>query len=347
MKKIVLAIGLFLVKFMFVGCNGNSSTTLSTNGNDDNSKVLVYMSGPEVMINSLESTFEETHGDVLDITILSCGQLRDKVWTESQSGEIEADIFFGSDPILFNKLDDQNKLEELSLTEFDMISSSYKVNEHNYAFVVDRYIVMMATSDSNRLSVIPDSYEDLKDDIYKGKISMADASLSATAFAIASAIYDLKGRSMNYFENLSNNSLILSKSNGNVPSGILDGTYDLGIAPHDSYIRLKKKAVKDGYDLNLTMIWPSEGAIAIQRPIAISKKASRSEEKLNICNDFVNFLLSKQGQTIQYNNGFVSVRTDIENTYLPNSVTVKSIDWEYAASHEAEFKTAYDDLFKS
>ena len=52
MKKIVLAIGLFLVTFMFVGCNGNSSTTLSTNGNDDNSKVLVYMSGPEVMINS-------------------------------------------------------------------------------------------------------------------------------------------------------------------------------------------------------------------------------------------------------------------------------------------------------
>ncbi|MFA7076545.1 MAG: hypothetical protein WC152_07780 [Candidatus Izemoplasmatales bacterium] len=58
-------------------------------------------------------------------------------------------------------------------------------------------------------------------------------------------------------------------------------------------------------------------------------------------------MLSKQGQTIQYNNGFVSVRTDIENTYLPKSVIVKSIDWEYAASHEADFKTAYDDIFKS
>ncbi|MFA7076546.1 MAG: hypothetical protein WC152_07785 [Candidatus Izemoplasmatales bacterium] len=255
MKKIVLVVCVFLTTLTFVGCNGTSSTTSSTAGDSsETSKVLVYISGPEAMINSLESTFEETHGDVLDITILSCGQLRDKVWTESQSGEIEADIFFGSDPILFNKLDAQNKLEELLLTDTDIINSSYVVNDHNYAYVVDRYIVLMATNDSTRLSETPNSYEDLLNLDYMGKISIADASLSATAFAIASAIYALKGNNMDYFNGLSENNVILSKSNGNVPSGILDGTYDVGIAPHDSFVRLKKKAMKDGYEFNLTMI---------------------------------------------------------------------------------------------
>jgi iron(III) transport system substrate-binding protein len=85
-------------------------------------KILVYIAGPESMINKLEQAFEEKHGDVLDMTIMGCGPLRAKVWSESQAGEIQADVFWGSNPLLYNLLDENGFLEPLELKEFDNIA---------------------------------------------------------------------------------------------------------------------------------------------------------------------------------------------------------------------------------
>lgn len=352
MKKLLILCFSLVALFALASCDKETTNTTAFSSENETTteidrKLVVYMSGPESMINSLESTFENTAGDVLDITIYSCGQLRDKVWTESQSGEIEADIFFGSDPILFNKLDANNLLEPLTLAESNMIESKYVVQDHNYAIVVERYLTIMSTTDTTRLNTEPTSYSELGNSEYDGVFAMADASLSATAFAVASSFYEISGFNMDLLNSLNNNNVILAKSNGSVPSGIIDGTYDLGIAPHDSFIRLSKNAVKNDYELELKAIWPTEGAISLVRPVAIAKNVNRSDALTDIAKDFVDFLLSTQGQTIQYNNGFISVRSDIENGYLPDGVTVIDIDWEYAATNEETFKSAYEDIFKN
>ncbi|MCF7931712.1 MAG: extracellular solute-binding protein [Acholeplasmataceae bacterium] len=343
MKSIITLMSVFMFALILVACLDSSDQ------NPETRKVIVYMSGPENMINKLESEYEKTAGDVIDITIMGCGPLRDKVWTESQSGEIEADVIYGSDPILFNKLDALNELWPLELEDNvqDMISPDYLVDDRNYALVVERYVVLMSTTDPTRLVTFPTGFHDIASESYAGQTAFADASQSATAFAIAMAIYGLNNQSMDIFEDMANHGIKLVKSNGSVPTGILDGTYDLGIVPSDAMVRLANKAKQDGYELELQSIWPSEGALALQRPIGISVQEDRPEAVTDIAQDFVNWMLGEQSQTIQNQNGFVSVRIDIENNLLPEGIVVIKTDWDTAVNNESTFKDAYNDIFKN
>lgn len=307
-------------------------------------KILVYLSGPEAMINKLESTFEETNGDVCDLLIMSCGQLRSKVWAEKEAGQVQADVVWGSDPLIFNKLDDAKLLLPLQLKDADAIRNEYRVADRNYIYVNERYITVIYNQDTLN-SEPPTSFADLADPEYKGSLVMADGSQSATAFAIASSLYQLTGDCPDYFSALKKNEIMLSKSNGQVPSKIMEGQFALGIGPHDSVVRLTNKGKKEGFEVPLRIAWPSEGAIALQRPIAIVKRTDQSKEQTIVAQKFVNFMLSKKAQIITTKFGFVSVREDIENTFLPEGVEVYHVNWKKAAENEEILKSEYQKAF--
>ncbi len=307
-------------------------------------KITVYLSGPEQMLNKLEEAFEETNGDVCDFVIMSCGELRSKVWTESEAGDIQADVVWGSDPLVYNLLDEANLLEPLELSEADSIRENFIVSDKNYALVNERYITIIYNTNLLEGDA-PTSFADLTNEKCNGLVTMADATQSSTAFAIACALYELEGNSSDYFQALHDNGVLLAKSNGLVPSTIMEGQFTVGIAPHDAVIRMRNKGEKEGYDVPLEIVWPSEGVIAIQRPVAIPASDSRSEEEEAIAKKFVNFLFSKKAQTITTNFGFVSVRNDIENAYLPEGVNVYSVDWNQATANEDLIKGEYEAIF--
>jgi len=358
MKKKILLVLTTIIIFSFVGCNSSQNTksdeetevndTILENGEDDEKdsqdRIIVYLSGPEAMITNLEEEFEKENGDVLDMNIMSCGQLRSKVWAESQAGSIQADVIWGSDPLIYNKLDDLKLLMPLNIKEFEKISSQYLWAGKNYALVNERYVIIMYNN-TMLIDEIPESFADLTDEKYKNIAVMADASQSSTAFAIASSLYELMGNNNNYFQSLKNNGIMLSKSNGLVPSQIMEGQFAVGIAPHDSIIRLQNKAEKEGYEVTVKAVWPREGVISLQRPIAIPVDDNRSNKQQEIANKFVNFMLSKKAQMITANFGFVSVRNDIENTYLPEEIESFSVDWDAASENEENIKNEYQQIF--
>lgn len=360
MKKIISLLLVFTMIFSLAACGSDAASKDETNsGQVDNTKaqgeedasnvagekLLVYMSGPEAMINKLEEGFEEENGDILDITIMGCGQLRNKVWAESEAGRIEADVFIGSDPILYEKLQAKDMLSDFKMKDAENIIDRFKLEGKNYALMNERYIAILANSDSISGDECPKSFSDLSKECYKNSVTMADASQSATAFAIASSLFELSDNNSDFFNAVKNNGIMLQKSNGLVPSSILEGQYDLGIAPHDAYVRLKNKGKKEGYEVPLKLIWPEEGAIAVQRPIAISNKEDRAESTQANAVKFVNYMLSKKAQSITNKFGFVSVRKDIENKFLPENAKVFAVDWEYAAENEDTIKGEYQAIF--
>lgn len=320
-----------------------AETEEKTEEKTQDEKLSIYLSGPEAMMKKLETSFEKERGDVVDFLLMSCGQVRNKVWTEKEAGNIQADIVWGSDPMLFNKLDNEGLLATLDLENEKYIDESIKAESDNYLMVNERYVTLMYNSDN--ISDCPKSYEQLKNEKYANKVVMADAGQSATAFSIASCIYQIENNDINYFKGLKDNGIKLSKSNGQVPSLIIEGQFDIGVGPHDAFVRLTKKAKKEGYEIPLKLIWPEEGAIAIRRPMGIIKDENRSEENQKIAEEFVNFMLSKEAQKITEQFGFVSVRNDIENTYLPKDVKKQLIDWNKATECEGEFKKAYEEIF--
>jgi len=336
-KALLLALSLTLA------CLTAGTAAAESNAAAD--KLLVYLSGPEAMLTALEAGFEEDRGDVADFLIMSCGEVRSKVWTEKEAGTIQADVVWGSDPLIYNLLDDEGLLCDLSdIENAAMIADEY-ATDHNYLLVNERYIAIIYNSDALTGDDVPASFADLLDAKYESRMVMADATQSSTALGIASCLRQLLG--MEYLEGLQANGMMLTKSNGQVPSLILEGQYDVGLAPHDAVIRLQNKAKKEGYEISLAIAWPSEGAVAIRRPIAVIQNDARSEEKQALAEELVNYLLSKQAQTITAKYGFVSVRTDMENTCLPEGVEKVVIDWETASEEQETLIGLYEQIFQN
>lgn len=361
MKKISLVITALVLALSFSGCSEkggdiqpnneeNQANIVANVSNDEGSKeyldkkLTLYVSGPEVMLNKLEEAFESERGDVIDMIIMSCGQVRSKVWTEQEAGNIQADIIWGSDPLIYNKLEEKKMLDKISIKDIDSIRGEYILEDKNYILVNERYITILYNKNDFKEEQLPSNYYDLLNESYKNMVVMADASQSSTALGIASSLYQING--IEYFEKLKENELFLTKSNGQVPSKILEGQFSLGIGPHDSVIRLKTKAKNEGYEMPVEIIWPKEGAIAIQRPLALVKDDTRTDNETKVANEFVNFMVSKKAQMITEKFGFVSVRKDIENKYLPDGQNVIKLDWERASQDEEELSEKYKEIFQ-
>ena len=340
MKKSLLVVMVLLLSFTFIF---NVQPLQATDAEE--AKITVYISGPEGMINKLEAAFEEQHGDVLDMNIMGCGQLRTKVWTESQAGTIEADVIWGSDPLLYNLLDENDFLQPLVLNDAEMILEEYQVTDRNYALVNERYIVILYNSEMIDEADLPTSFADLADPMYMDLIAKADASQSSTAFAIATAFYEMAGNTDDYFQALKDNNVILMKSNGSVATGVMEGQFTLGIAPYDPIVRLNNKGKKQGFEVPMSAVWPSDGAVAIQRPVAIPVSETRTEAEQATAEAFVNFLLSKQAQNMTVQNGFVSVRSDVENVHRPVDAAIFDVDWDMGIANEEMIKDAYQNIF--
>lgn len=138
-------------------------------------RITVYLSGPTSMIDRLEQVFEQQHGDVLDFVQMGCGPLRQRVWTELESGEILADVFWGSDPLVYNALDDRGALDPFVPEDFDALRPEYRVNR-NYTLVSERYGVIIYNSDVLSGDQVPASYADLAESDLNGRITHADIS---------------------------------------------------------------------------------------------------------------------------------------------------------------------------
>lgn len=325
-KALVLAISILVLCTALVYAQGTKEEAAGSAKKGE--KIIFYASGPAAMLDKLEEVFEKEHGDVIDTVQMGCGPLRQRVWTEMQSGAIKADVFWGSDPLLFDALDGKGALEGYVAKDGGALKQEV-LTDKNYTLVNERYGVIIYNGDKLQGDAVPLSYLDLLDSSSKGKVTHADPAQSSTALAIVASLWDLFGRDWSYQDALVKNGLFLSRKNSDVPSKIQEGEFDAGIAPHDAVLRLQKKAKQEGYPTPLMISWPVEGALAIPRPVAISKNPLRPDAMQKVAQDFVDFLISKQAQIITTNFSFISVRKDVPLPQgIPENFTVKAVAWD-------------------
>lgn len=309
-------------------------------------RITVYWSGPQNMLQKLEEAFEKDRGDVLDCVQMGCGPLRQRVWTEMESGGIQADVFWGSDPLVYIALDEQGALDDYQPAEKAAMKDVFQI-EDNFTLVGERYGVIIYNKDVLTENDVPQLFSDLTDAKYEGGIIHADPAQSSTALALVCGLWDVNGRSWDGQQALVDNGLVLTKKNSDVPNKIQEGEFEAGIAPHDAVIRLLKKAKKEGYPTPLAISWPQEGALAIQRPVAISRNESRPEENQAIAEAFVDFLISPKIQKMMSNAGFVSVLKDIPATPgVPENLNIHRVDWHELADQQEDIREGFASLFE-
>ncbi|MGD1819900.1 MAG: ABC transporter substrate-binding protein [Pleomorphochaeta sp.] len=343
MKKIFLLVSSLFI-LLSLNAQGTKEDLNKQIYSGKEGKITAYISGPANMLEALENAFEEDKGDVLDIVQMGCGPLRQRVWTEAQSGSINADVFWGSDPLLYEALSKQDVLEYYIPKGYDKLANRFQIDKP-YTLVNERYGVVIYNSKKvvNEIN----SYYDLIDSVYKNQIVHADPTQSATALALIASLWNLEAPSGSYHKQLIENGLYLAKKNSDVPSKIQEGEFIIGIAPHDAVWRLKKSAKKKGYTTPLEICWPQEGAIAIQRPVAISKNSARFAINEELAKSFVDFLISPKAQNITKNFGFISVLKDAELPIgIPENIKVIDINWDVLAETQNEINNDFEELFK-
>ncbi len=326
--------------FLFAG--GSQEKTTGYNG--EQGRITVYLSGPADMLNKLETEFEKDNGDVLDFVQMGCGPLRQRVWAEMEAGGIKADVFWGSDPLLYNALAGKGALENYKPAGIDALKPEFQT-EGSFTMVNERYGVVIYNNE--KVNLPPVSFSDLLDERFANVVCHADPAQSSTALALISGLWELSGSGGDYYKKLSENGLYLTRKNSDVPSKIQEGEFDAGIAPHDAVLRLRKKAKKDGYPMSLEIAWPTEGAVAIQRPIAISRNDDRPEINSEIAHNFVDFMISMPAQKITSQFGFVSVREDLTlPSGVPENLKTRNINWSELAAEQNIINDNFKKFFK-
>lgn len=304
----------------------------------------LYISGPQKMVKALEKGFEEVHGDVLNVYHTGCGPLRQKVWTEMMAGSIQADIVWGAEPIMYQALKDKGVLQQYKSSQLNNLKEEYIYGDGYYTAVNARYGVIVYNRGKVAEDDVPESWNDLMDNKWQDKLVMADASQSAMALAITAGLYQIRDNNWDLHQVLAANNVMLTKQNIKAVSTVENGEADVGIAPHDGVLRLIKKAKKKGVKSPLTIAWPGEGAISIQRPIAIIKR-ERSSAQEKLARKFVDYALSKRAQNISTKFGFITVRSDLKlPAGVPENVKSVTLDWKYASSHEGELRAGFKEI---
>ena len=145
----------------------------------------------------------------------------------------------------------------------------------------------------------PKGWADLQKPAFKGAYGIANPALSGTAFMSVALLEKTFG--WKYFEALRANGAKMGKGSGQVVDDTASG--DLVASLAVDYITLDK--IEKG--ATLALVYPPE-MLVIPSPITIFKGSPNAEA----AKKFVDFVLSKEGQTIIANEGTLPVRSDVK-----------------------------------
>jgi len=302
-------------------------------------KITVYM-GPIPLAQELEATFEAEHGDVL--TVVSGAWCR-KVRAELVAGDIKADVLHGADPSIYMMLRDLGELLPYNSPEIAALKPEYRTGEEHFTLANGRYAVIVYNRRFVAPEEAPKTWDDLLDPRWKGRVVIGDPLLCSASFAIVSSLVQFNGFDWEFVRGLRDNEVMLADNAGKVAEVVASGEALVGIGVHDAPLRIIKKAKKQGVESPLAIVWPEEGAIAIPRPIAIVQDANRSDASTALTKEFVDFVLSAQGQGIAAKCGFIPVRADIPTPEgIPAEFKTITPDWEWIHRHDQALRDKWE-----
>jgi len=258
---------------------------------------MVYTSMKESLIGSLRDAFIKKHSEVaFDYYSAGAGKLMAKIAAERQSGKMTVDVLWHSEVPDFYKLKQDGLLEKYVSPEAKNVKSPVK-DPDNY-FTPARLATLGIAYNTKKVTNPPKGWNDLLEPRFKGGFGIANPAISGTAFVSVAMMVNTLG--WQYIEKLAQNGTIMGQGSGQVVDDTASG--DLMACLAVDFITIDK--IKKGAYLGL--VFPKEFPV-MPSPIAIMKGTPnrKAAEK------FIDFLLSKEGQTILMGSGTLSIRSDV------------------------------------
>ena len=259
--------------------------------------LMVYTSMKESLIGGIKKAFNEKYPDIkLDYQSAGAGKLMAKLAAERESGKILADVLWTSEVPDFYKLKGEGMLHPYISPEVKSILNP--LPDFDGAFTPIRLGTLGIVYNPRFIKTAPTQWTDLTTPPYKGAFGIANPALSGTSFMSVALLADQMG--WKFFQDLKKNKAKMGKGSGQVIDDTASG--DLVACLGVDYITNDK--ISKGATLVLT--YPPQ-MLVIPSPAAIIK----GTPNLDAAQKFIDFMLSKECQTIIAGEGTLPVRPDV------------------------------------
>lgn len=260
-------------------------------------KLMVYTSMKETLIGELRDAFSKKYPKIqFDYYSAGAGKIMAKIAAERQSGRIATDILWTSEVPDFYQLKGQGLLEKYISPEAKNVVSP--VTDPDGQFTPARLGTLGITYNTIKVTAPPKTWQDLLNPRFKDGFAVANPALSGTAMVSVAMIAGNLG--WDFVEKLKANGAKMGQGSGQVVDDTASG--DLMACIGVDYITIDK--IKKG--ANLGFVYPPE-MLVVPSPVAIFK----GTPNLKAARKFVDFLLSKEGQSIIASNYTLPIRRDV------------------------------------
>lgn len=261
--------------------------------------LTVYTSEPQAKIDEIVTAFEKANAGIhVQVFRAATGELKTRIAAEQQAGKINADVILAADVPTFQTYAADGVLAKLDVENAAALDAKFVDSEGHW--VGTRIIPTVIAHNTGALSEGPASWASLTDAAYQGKIAMPNPDVSGAAAFNTAVWLQEPALGKAWLDKLVANEPTVLESNGPVGQAVAEGTAEIGIVV--DYVA-RELAAKGS---PIAVSYPSDGVPYVSQPAGVFADSANQAE----ANDFVDFLISKEGQELAVGQSYLPVRED-------------------------------------
>ncbi|GAB3483502.1 ABC transporter substrate-binding protein [Marinomonas epiphytica] len=299
--------------------------------------LTLYTSQPNKDAQMTVDAFQSANPDIkVDWVRDGTTKLMTKLRAELASGVVKPDVLLIADSVTMESMVADDYLYPYMSAEREQYDSAlYSKNGYYYG----TKLITTGIVRHQKAPQKPMDWADLAKPEYKNQVAMPSPLYSGAALIHLATLTDEASLGWNHYEQLHNNQVKAQGGNGGVLKAVASGTKPYGVIVDFLAIREAAKGSP------IEFVFPKTGVSMVTEPVAIMKEAKNKEAAKR----FVDFLLSKQGQQLVLDQGYLPARSDMPvPTGFParKDIRLMPFDAEKTLQNNEANKARFSDIFE-
>jgi iron(III) transport system substrate-binding protein len=267
-------------------------------------EVNLYTSIPPKIIDNIKLEFEkEKPGIELEVYRDGTVRIMERILAEAKTGEAGADVVWLADFSAAEELKEKGLLQKYISPEAKNIIPIFLDTEGYYTG--SRLLNVVIAYNKQFVKEKPQSYHELQDLKWTGKVGIADPEVSGASYYTVSTLLQNKDFGWEYFLRIYQNKCEIVNDNTFLAEKIASGELYIGLIIDFTIRELWSGPSSPPVDYTFA----EDGIVAIASPIAIARDCKETEASRT----FIDWVLSGRGQAfLARNMGIAPVRMDVQ-----------------------------------
>ncbi|WP_229819649.1 ABC transporter substrate-binding protein [Kushneria pakistanensis] len=300
--------------------------------------LMLYTSQPNTDAQQTVDAFEKAHPEI-EVQWVRDGttRLMTRLEAERAAGQHRADVLLVADAVSLENLRQQDLLAQYQPEALEHYPDAL-YDPEGYYFGTKQ--IATGIVHHQRAAEQPQRWQDLTEPAYKGQVAMPSPLYSGAALIHLDSMVNDERFGWAYYQALADNGVTPNGGNGGVLKQVAAGTKPYGVMVDFMALREKAKGSP------IEFVYPEEGVSVVTEPVAIMKGAQHVEA----ARKFVEFLLSREGQQLVSQQGYLPARDDVSAPEgYPDREQIKPLPFSATrALEQAEAEKArFADIFSS